>query len=283
MTNHSPSGPAAPVLAPDSLVAEPLITTKPLSFWVRYRSNILGAVGVVTLLTVWEAVSRLGLVDPLFISSPSRVVMAGPRAFQDDNFLHHINVSGQEFGIGMALVIISGIPIGLLAGWYRVIWDLTDPLISAFFSTPVIALVPILVMTIGIGIGSKIAVVYLMAIWPVIINTTVGIHNIDSEMIRMARTFGAGDMRVFRTIALPASVPYIIVGLRNGIARGLVAVVVGELYAAQAGVGYYLNITGQLFQTDRYYFAVTFLAMVGVFAVLILNVIESRVSAWRVG
>jgi len=101
-------------------------------------------------------------------------------------------------------------------------------------------------------------------------------------MIRMARTFGAGDRRIFRTVALPASVPHIIAGLRNAVSRGIIAVVVGELYGASAGIGYYLNQTGQIFQTDRYYFAVVFLALVGVVLGLLLTALEARVSGWKV-
>ncbi|MCW2719801.1 MAG: NitT/TauT family transport system permease protein [Pseudonocardiales bacterium] len=263
-------------------VPAPLVTLERLGLWARYRSPVLGAVGILVLLVVWQVVSGLGIIDPLYISSPVRIVEAAPTAFADDGFLTHIAVSGQEFLLGMLLVVVTGIPFGLLAGWYRTVRELSDPLVSALFATPVVALVPILVLTLGIGVGSKVAFVYLLAVWPVAINTTAGIRDIDPGMIRMARTFGSGDWRIFRTIALPASVPHIIVGLRNAVSRGIIAVVVGELYGAQAGIGYYLNQTGQIFQTDRYYFAVVFLALVGVLLGLGLSAIEARVSGWKV-
>ena len=263
-------------------VPPPLVTLERLGPWARYRSPVLGAFGIIALLVAWQVVSGLGIIDPLYISSPLRIVEAAPTAFADDGFLTHIAVSGQEFLLGMLLVVVTGIPFGLLAGWYRTVRELSDPLVSALFATPVVALVPILVLTLGIGVGSKVAFVYLLAVWPVAINTTAGIRDIDPGMIRMARTFGAGDWRIFRTIALPASVPHIIVGLRNAVSRGIIAVVVGELYGAQAGIGYYLNQTGQIFQTDRYYFAVVFLALVGVLLGLVLTAIEARVSGWKV-
>jgi ABC-type nitrate/sulfonate/bicarbonate transport system permease component len=267
---------------PDEPVKDPYTSVQPLSFWERYRSSVLGTAGVVGLLGLWQFISGVGLVSTLYISSPVLIVQAIPEAFADDDFMSHIGVSAQEFGIGMALVVITGIPAGLIAGWYRTIRELTDPVISALFSTPVVALVPILVLVFGIGIWSKVAVVYLLALWPLIINTTAGIRDIDPETIRMARTFGARNGRIFRTIALPASVPYIITGLRSSVARGIIAVVVGELYAASAGVGYYLNRTGQIFQTDRYYFAVLFLAMVGVALGVALTRIEAAASKWKV-
>lgn len=273
-------GPPAPVAAVPPRT--PLVETVRLGLWDRYRSTALGVVGVVAVLVVWQVVSDTGLIDPLYISSPLRIVEAAPVAFADDGFLEHIAVSGREFLLGMALVIVTGIPFGLLAGWYRTLRELSDPVVSALFATPVVALVPILVLTLGIGVGSKVAFVYLLAVWPVVINTTAGVRDIDPGMIRMARTFGSGDSRIFRTIALPASVPHIIVGLRNGVSRGIIAVVVGELYGASAGVGYYLNQTGQIFQTDRYYFAVVFLALVGVLLGLLLTVLERRVSRWKV-
>jgi ABC-type nitrate/sulfonate/bicarbonate transport system permease component len=266
----------------DAQVVQPLVTVEPVGAWVRYRAAVLGTLGVLIVLVVWQLVSSLALIDPLYISSPIRIIQAAPVVFEDDGFLTHIAVSAEEFGLGMLLVIVTGIPFGMVAGWYRPIRQLSDPVVSAAFATPVVALVPILVLTLGIGVGSKVAFVYLLAVWPVVINTTAGIRDIDPGVIRMARTFGAGDWRIFRTIALPASVPHIIVGLRNAVSRGIIAVVVGELYGASAGIGYYLNQTGQIFQTDRYYFAVAFLALVGVLLGLILSAVESRVSGWKV-
>lgn len=266
----------------DAQVERPLVTVEPVGAWVRYRAAVLGTLGVLIVLVVWQLVSSLGIIDPLYISSPIRIIQATPVVFEDDGFLTHIAVSAEEFGLGMLLVIVTGIPFGMLAGWYRTIRQLSDPVVSAAFATPVVALVPILVLTLGIGVGSKVAFVYLLAVWPVVINTTAGIRDIDPGVIRMARTFGADDWRIFRTIALPASVPHIIVGLRNAVSRGIIAVVVGELYGASAGIGYYLNQTGQIFQTDRYYFAVAFLALIGVLLGLILSAVESRVSGWKV-
>lgn len=259
-----------------------LVTVTRLGFWARYHKTVLGTAGVLAALLLWQLISAFGVIDPLYISSPIRIAQAAPTVFGTDDFAHHIGISAQEFGIGMLLVVVTGIPAGLLCGWYRPLRELTDPLISALYSTPVVALVPILVLVLGIGIPSKIAVVYLLAVWPVVINTTVGIRTIDPELIRMSRTFGARNGRVFRTVALPASVPHIVVGLKNGVARGIIAVVVGELYGASAGVGFYLNLTGQIFQTDRYYFAVVFLALAGVVMVVLLNTIENRFSAWKV-
>jgi len=259
-----------------------LVSVEPVGAWTRYRAFVLGALGIAALLAIWQLVATLGIIDPLYTSSPARIVEAAPAVFGDDDFAHHIAVSAQEFLLGMLLVVVTGIPFGLLAGWYRGVRELTDPVVSALFATPIVALVPILVLTLGIGVGSKVAFVYLLAVWPVVINTTAGIRDIDPGMIRMARTFGAGDRRIFRTVALPASVPHIIAGLRNAVSRGIIAVVVGELYGASAGIGYYLNQTGQIFQTDRYYFAVVFLALVGVVLGLLLTMLEARVSGWKV-
>jgi NitT/TauT family transport system permease protein len=275
-----PASPPAP--ASQTPPNAQLVAVRPLGVWERNRRRLLGTAGVLIVLVGWQLVSSLKLIDPLYISSPLRIFHVAPTVFGDDHFLMHIGVSAKEFAIGMLLVIVTGIPIGMAAGWYRPFRELSDPVISALFATPIVALVPILVLTLGIGTSSKVAFVYLLAVWPVIINTTAGVRDIDPEMIRMARSFGSSNGRIFRTIALPASVPHIIVGLRNAVSRGIIAVVVGELYGASSGIGYYLNQTGQIFQTDRYYFAVVFLALVGVLLGLLLTAIESRVSGWKV-
>jgi NitT/TauT family transport system permease protein len=125
--------------------------------------------------------------------------------------------------------------------------------------------------------------VFLSAVWPIVINTSAGIQVLDKGWLDAARTFGASDARIFRTIGLPATIPFIISGLRTAVARGLVGVVVGELYASKGGIGFYLNRAGQTFQTDKYYVAVTIIALIGVLLVFALQQLEKRFARWRIG
>jgi ABC-type nitrate/sulfonate/bicarbonate transport system permease component len=250
--------------------------------WSRNQDLILGAIGLIAVLTVWELSVNVGLVRANWVSSPSRIVAMAPTVFGQDNILAHLQISAIEFFWGFGLAVLVGVPLGVLTGWYRTMRGLTEPLISALFATPTVALVPILILIFGIDAPSKAAVVFLSAVWPIVINTSAGIQVLDKGWLDAARTFGAGDARIFRTIGLPATIPFIISGLRTAVARGLVGVVVGELYASRGGIGFYLNRAGQTFQTDKYYVAVVIIALIGVVVVYLLQRLEKRFARWRI-
>jgi len=250
--------------------------------WSRNQDLILGAIGLIAVLTVWELSVNVGLVRANWVSSPSRIVAMAPTVFGQDNILAHLQISAVEFFWGFGLAVLVGVPLGVLTGWYRTMRGLTEPLISALFATPTVALVPILILIFGIDAPSKAAVVFLSAVWPVVINTSAGIQVLDKGWLDAARTFGASDARIFRTIGLPATIPFIISGLRTAVARGLVGVVVGELYASKGGIGFYLNRAGQTFQTDKYYVAVVVIALIGVVVVYLLQRLEKRFARWRI-
>jgi ABC-type nitrate/sulfonate/bicarbonate transport system permease component len=250
--------------------------------WSRNQDAILGMLGIVAVLIAWELSVNAGLVRPNWVSSPSRIIATVPTVFFQDNILAQLQISSVEFFWGFGLAVLVGVPLGVLTGWYRTIRGLTEPLISALFATPTVALVPILILIFGIDAPSKAAVVFLSSVWPIVINTSAGIQVLDKGWLDAARTFGANDARIFRTIGLPATIPFIISGLRTAVARGLVGVVVGELYASKGGIGFYLNRAGQTFQTDKYYVAVTIIALIGVLVVFVLQRLEKRFARWRI-
>ena len=274
---------AAPPVPSDGLERETDGLALPRqSAWSRYQDSLLGALGILAFLALWELSVDLGLVRPNWVSSPARIVAALPTVFGQDNILAQLQISAVEFVWGFGLAVLIGVPLGMLTGWYRALRGLTEPLISALFATPTVALVPILILIFGIDAPSKAAVVFLSSVWPIVINTSAGIQVLDKGWLDAARTFGASDTRIFRTIGLPATIPFIISGLRTAVARGLVGVVVGELYASKGGIGFYLNRAGQTFQTDKYYVAVTIIALIGVLVVFALQRLEKSFARWRI-
>lgn len=178
----------------------------------------------------------------------------------------------------MALI---GIPLGILLGWYRRLYYFLDPTLSAFYATPRVALLPLLIIWLGIGIWSKIAVVFLGAVFPILLSTVAAVRTADARLLRAAHSFGATDLQIFRTIILPGSVPFIITGLRLGVGRALVGVVVGEMVAATAGIGLMISIAGNTFQTDRVFVGIFLIAAAGVVLVEALTRLERRFEKWR--
>jgi ABC-type nitrate/sulfonate/bicarbonate transport system permease component len=252
--------------------------------WLRNRERaLLGALGVGVLLLIWELAPRLGLTDPLFSSSPLRVLTAGREYMSSPLFLEDLKVSGTEFGVGLGAAVVTGIPMGLLMGWYRRFEYSFDYILSFAYTAPRVALMPLMILWFGIGMSSKIALVYTMAVFPVIINTMVGVKTVDDSLLQVARSFAAKDRQIFRTVILPASVPSIISGIRLGLGLALIGVVVGEFVAANAGVGHRIQEASTFFRTDLVFFGLFLIAGSGVVLTELLRRVESRFDKWRPG
>lgn len=252
-----------------------------LPVWERYQNLLLGMASVGLFLLAWETVANRGWLDPLFVSSPLRILRAFSGLVGAGDLWVHIRVSLYEFVLGFGLAVLTAVPVGALAGWYRPLFAITNPFIAGLNATPRDALMPLVVIWLGIGIWSKVALVFLGAFFPIAFNMMTALRTLDASLVRMARSFGARDGHIFRTIALPASVPFLIAGLRVGAGRGLVGIVIGELYAATVGVGYLIALYGSTFQTDKLFVGVAVITTLGVALDVLLRRLERRFELWR--
>ena len=138
-------------------------------------------------LAIWELAVRFGLVNPLFTSSPSRIVITGYGMFADGSIYQHLRVSASEFVLGFSLAVVIGIPLGILMGWYSRVNAVLEPFVSALYAMPRIALLPLVVIWFGIGLASKVAIVFLGAIFPILVNTITGVRTINADFVKVAR------------------------------------------------------------------------------------------------
>ena len=159
--------------------------------------------------------------------------------------------------------------------------DVVDPWVSAVYATPTVALAPLFIFIFGIDAPSKMAVVFLLAVFPIVINTATGIRSTEQIYIDAARSFSANRRQIFTTVLIPSSLPFIVAGLRLGIGRGLVGVVVGEFIGARAGLGYLIFRSSQGFYIDTMWAGVFLLAGTGVLSVILLQKVERRMAPWR--
>jgi NitT/TauT family transport system permease protein len=164
--------------APETAAARPPLDEDagpPRTFWARHEHALLGTISMLVFLSFWEASVDLGWVNPLFTSSPSRIVRTGIEMFADGSILVDMQVSGFEFIVGYGAAIIIGVPLGILMGWYSRVDAVLDPFVSALYATPRIALLPLVMIWFGIGLMSKVAIVFLGAIFPILVNTITGV------------------------------------------------------------------------------------------------------------
>jgi NitT/TauT family transport system permease protein len=251
------------------------------TFYQRYEGAILGGGSIVLLLGLWEAAWQAKMISPLFFSGPSAIAKQAVYAWTQGNLKGDLVYSGTNFALGFIGAAIAGVVIGILVGWYRRLRMLADPLLNALYATPRVAMIPLILMWFGIGMWSKVFIVFISAFFPVLVNTVGGMRAIDRDLLRAARAFCASDWQIFKTVAIPGSVPFILTGLRQGVALGLIGVVVGEMFGGSQGVGFMVAYGGQTFATDTLFVGVFIIAAAGIVLTWFAERLERRFSQWR--
>ena len=251
-------------------------------FYLNQEKKILGTISVALFLLLWELVGNtFQLINPMFMSAPSLVWKAAVQLFGSGEIWNDLRVSGTELLGGYLLAVFFAIPFGIMTGWYKRMSAIFDPFINAMNATPRVALLPLVIIWLGIGILSKVGIIFLGAVFPMLINTRDGVKTTPQNLLNAARSFGASEWMVFKTVVLPSTVPFILTGLRLGVGRGIVGVMVGELYAATAGIGFMITVAGATFQTDKVFVGVLIFAIAGMTLVELLTRVEKRFDKWR--
>jgi ABC-type nitrate/sulfonate/bicarbonate transport system permease component len=250
--------------------------------WQQKNARMLyGAFGVVGFMLFWEFGSRAGIINEFFFSRPTGIIQAGINEVQLERFWVDVRFSFTEFILGYLLAIVLAIPIGLASGWYRRLQYVLDPWFNFLNSLPRFALLPVIVIWVGLGIQSKIAVVFLGAFFAIVIPTVQGVRTVDRRFVDVATSFGSSRAKMFREVVLPATVPFIVTGLRLGVARALIGVVTAELYAANDGLGVMIKKASEQFQTDRLLFGVLIFTFAGIIGVELIRRFETYFQRWR--
>ena len=244
---------------------------------------VLGIASFAVILLAWESAVRLGWVNPFFVSQPSAIAASLSRAARSGELGHNIAVSFREFVIGYGLSVVVGILAGALAGRFRTVEYALDPFLWFLYSAPLIAFYPVFVLWFGLGVPTVIAMTFLIAVPQIAASTLNGIQNVNPGLIRAARSFGASEGDLLRKVVLPASVPMVIAGLRLGIGRALMGVVVGELFGATAGLGYSISYYGALLKTTDMIASLVVIVVLGVLCTQALSALEARFDSWRTG
>jgi len=251
-------------------------------FYLIQEKKILGAAAVILFLTAWELVGNtLQLINPMFMSAPSFVFKAAFQMFASGEIFNDLYVSGIEFFWGYLLSVVVAVPVGIAIGWYKRFAYVCDPFVNAMNATPRIALLPLVIIWLGIGIISKVGIIFLGALFPLLINTRDGVKTTPHNLLTAARSFGASDWQIFKSVVLPSTVPFILTGLRLAVGRALIGVMVGELYAATAGIGFMITVAGATFQTDKVFVGVLIFAISGMTLTSVIDHYEHRFDKWR--
>jgi NitT/TauT family transport system permease protein len=243
---------------------------------------IRGAATLLGFVLLWELGVFLGWLDPFFTSRPTAIVAALVGQLHSGELAANLSVSLSEFVVGFGLAVVLGILLGFLAGWYRTIEYAIDPFVWFLYSAPLVAFYPLFVIWLGLGRGTVSAISFLLALPPIMTNTLSGTKHVDPHLVRAASSFGAGGRDLFLKVALPASVPMVMAGLRLGIGRALTGVVIAELFGATAGLGYSISYYGSLMQTTNMMASLVIIVGLGVLFNQMLGSLERKFDSWRV-
>jgi ABC-type nitrate/sulfonate/bicarbonate transport system permease component len=265
-------------------VSRPLrkLPVSPLQrFWRNRGLMVISLSSIVGGFVLWQLVAQFIIHDKLFLVTPTEILTRSQQLLATGELQKHTWTSTLEFLIGFGLAVVVGITFGLLIGTSKVMRAVWVPWISAMNSTPTVALAPLLILWFKLGIESKVVVVFLVSVFSVLVNTQAGIESADEGLVETARAFGAKRLQIFTKVLLPSAVPFIVAGLRLGVGRGLVGVVVAELFGATSGLGYMINVASQVFDMAGLFAAVVILAAAGVISTELIRVVERRIAPWR--
>lgn len=240
-------------------------------------SRALSTISVVVFLAVWQFVTSAGLIEPVFLASPTDILRTAYQQFFLDNEIYtHIRVSLTEAVIGFAMAIVVGVFLGLAMGRFDRVRHVFEPFVMALYSTPSVALLPLFILWLGIGLWSKVLIVFLGGVFAILVNTIAGVRGTNPRLIETARAFTASQTEVFLYIILPAAIPFIVAGIRLAIGRVLISVFVAELYMSNEGVGFLITQAGATYNTALMLMGILLFTLTGMGLSQSLSFVEDR-------
>lgn len=238
-------------------------------------------VSLVVVLAGWELLGRYVPTTKLFFVPLSDVVWEFAKLVSTGELARDAGASFKAIGYGMALATLVGLAYGIALGASRAVSDYTEIYLDALYATPLVAIAPLLILWLGFGIESKIAVVFLISVFPIVISTASGVRNVDRHFVDVAVAFGASLPQVVAKVMVPAALPFVLTGVRLAIGRAIVGVVVGEFFGASAGLGHLIHISSQNFNVAAMFVGVLCLAFAGVSLTWALQALERRLVRWK--
>jgi NitT/TauT family transport system permease protein len=260
-------------------VAAPTVT-----LWQRFEPTILGTGGICAILLLWEFLPHLITFKEgtkLFFATPSEVIGTLWSMFATGSIWVPLGVSASGFALGLALATTVGIPLGVLLGRSQVLNAMLDPFITAFNATPRLVFLPLVMLWLGLGLWTKVVIVFIGALFPILINTYEGVRNSDKLLINVVRSFGAKEFDIARLVVIPNALPYLVAGFRLAIGRAVLGVVVAEFFGSDEGLGVVMVRAAGQYKVDVVFAGLIIFAGMSLVMTGLVKLLEERLSRWR--
>jgi NitT/TauT family transport system permease protein len=237
----------------------------------------LGAVAVVLL--VWEFLAPSW--NPLIIRPPSAIALAFVELTETGELQAALLISLRAFTAGLAIALVIGMFLGIVTGRSRTAFNALDPLVSALYSVPSVALIPLIGFVFKFqGDAPRVAAVALFCVFPILINTQQGVRNVDRGLLEVARAFNSSERRLWGDVIVPSALPFVLAGIRLAIGRGLIGMIVAEFFIGLVGLGYLIIQYGNVFRIDKMFVPVITVAVLGIVSMGLVQWLEGRVAPW---
>jgi NitT/TauT family transport system permease protein len=245
----------------------------------RQVQNIaIRLVSVASVLALWEWAANH--IDPVLFTKPSLIAVAAVQMIWSGELWHYLSQSLVVLAIGLSLAAVIGIAVGLVLARYWVLDVALGVYITFLYSIPSVALVPLIVLWAGYETTAKVIILFMFAFFPMTINTYQGVKNVDPKLIEVGRAFRCSEGQLWTNIVLPGALPFIVTGLRLAVGRGLIGMVLADLYTAISGIGYLIVRTASTYQVDKMFVPIVTLGLLGVTLTALLRVLERTVAPW---
>lgn len=258
--------------------------------WERIGPWVVTTINLTVFFTLWELFARTGIINELFFPKASDMfaalwhgltTTAPPGAVISGSIRDHLMFTLTNLGIGLVISCVLGIPAGLLMGGNKYVETILSPYVWAFASLPRIALVPLFILFLGFTVEMQVTIIVLSAIFPIMINSWAGVKTVEKSLLAAAKVFGANRRELYTKVVLPYTLPFVISGVQQGIGRGLVGVIIAEIFGGSNGLGYLIKRSADTFNSPLMYAVLFLLAVVSLALIQVTRWLESYVAPWR--
>jgi NitT/TauT family transport system permease protein len=232
-----------------------------------------------SVLALWEIACRT-VISPLFLPPPSAIAVAFYDTLRSGELPRQLGQTLGVLAVGFGLAVIIGLALGILMGTVRTAARLLDPYVNALYAMPTVALVPLVIVWLGLGFEAKVFLTFIVGVFPIVINAQAGVKNIPAAYLETARAFACSRGQMFWKVMLPAAIPFFVAGLRLGLGRALVGVVVAEMFTALSGLGYMVTFYGNTFKTALLFVPIITLALLSIAITELIRWAERRITPW---
>lgn len=250
--------------------------------WSVTQKLLEKSLAIVVFLLLWELAPRFDLIDRTFLPPFSEIIVRGVEFAASGKLLPEVLVSLGRAAGGFGLGVVTAIPLGILLGWYKPLENYLNPLLQLLRQTNPVSLFPVFILFFGIGYATKVAIIYWVVVWPILLGTTNGVRYVDPALVRYARSIGLPDWKVLVKVVVPSAIPSIVTGMRLAVTYSFLMLVVSEMIGASSGLGYLIVNAQYLLSIHLLYVGVIVLALLGIVSNWLLVWLERRLTAWKV-